>query len=88
MQACCPGVPESTTMPNPETASAATRSAGIRRSTPRDSDTKPTGLPDTEVICNGTDAATLLTVGSLGADFVRTFRQLTINYERMFIRGE
>ena len=47
-----------------------------------------TGLPDTEVICNGTDAATLLTVGSLGADFVRTFRQLTINYERMFIRGE
>ncbi|OUO19657.1 hypothetical protein B5F90_08315 [Alistipes sp. An31A] len=29
----------------------------------------------------------LLSAGSLGADFVRSFRQLTINYRQMFIRG-
>ena len=26
--------------------------------------------------------------GSLGADFVRAFRRLTVNYVQMFIRGE
>lgn len=45
-------------------------------------------LHNTEVICDGTEGGTLLTVGSLGADFVRSFRRLTINYERMFLRGE
>lgn len=45
-------------------------------------------LHDTEVICNEAEGGTLLTVGSLGADFVRSFRRLTINYERMFLRGE
>lgn len=34
------------------------------------------------------EGGTLLTVGSLGADFVRSFRRLTISYERMFLRGE
>ena len=45
-------------------------------------------LHDTEVICNEAEGGTLLTVGSLGADFVRSFRRLTISYERMFLRGE
>lgn len=45
-------------------------------------------LHDTEVICDGAKGDTLLTVGSLGADFIRSFRRLTINYERMFLRGE
>ena len=37
---------------------------------------------------SGIRPATLLTVGSLGADFVRAFHRLTINSGRMFIRGE
>lgn len=45
-------------------------------------------LHDTEVLCSEAEGDTLLTVGSLGADFVRSFRRLTINYDRMFIRGE
>lgn len=45
-------------------------------------------LHDTEVVCNEAEGGTLLTVGSLGADFVRSFRRLTVNYEHMFIRGE
>lgn len=45
-------------------------------------------LHDTEVVCNEAEGGTLLTVGSLGVDFVRSFRQLTINYRRMFIRSE
>lgn len=45
-------------------------------------------LHDTEVICDGAKGDTLLTVGSLGADFIRSFRRLTINCERMFLRGE
>lgn len=45
-------------------------------------------LHDTEVICDGAEGGLLLTAGSLGADFVRSFRRLTINYERMFLRGE
>ena len=44
--------------------------------------------PDTEVTCRGGEGHPLLTVGSLGADFVRSFRRLTISYERMFLRGE
>lgn len=34
-----------------------------------------------------TDVGPLLSVESLGADFVRPFRRLTINYGRMFIHG-
>lgn len=45
-------------------------------------------LHDTEVVYDGADTATLLTVGSLGSDFVRSFRRLTISYRQMFIRGE
>ena len=45
-------------------------------------------LHDTEVVYDGAGTATLLTVGSLGADFVRSFRRLTISYRQMFIRGE
>ena len=45
-------------------------------------------LHDTEVISSGPEGGVVPYNGSLGADFVRTFRQLTINYERMFIRGE
>ena len=45
-------------------------------------------LHDTEVLCNEAEGGSLLYVGSLGADFVRSFRRLTINYDRMFIRGE
>ncbi|WP_300798195.1 hypothetical protein [uncultured Alistipes sp.] len=45
-------------------------------------------LHDTEVICDEAEGGLLLTAGSLGADFVRSFRRLTINYERMFLRGE
>lgn len=44
-------------------------------------------LHDTEVLCNEAEDGSLLSAGSLGADFVRSFRQLTINYRRMFIRG-
>lgn len=44
-------------------------------------------LHDTEVLCNEAEDGSLLCAGSLGADFVRSFRQLTINYRRMFIRG-
>ena len=44
-------------------------------------------LHDTEVLCNGAEGGSLLSAGSLGADFVRSFRQLTINYRQMFIRG-
>lgn len=40
-------------------------------------------LHDTEVFCNEAEGGMLLTVGSLGADFVRSFRRLTINYERI-----
>lgn len=45
-------------------------------------------LHDTEVICSGPEGGAMPYNGSLGADFVRAFRRLTINYERMFIRGE
>ena len=44
-------------------------------------------LHDTEVLCNEAEGGSLLSAGSLGADFVRSFRQLTINYRQMFIRG-
>ena len=44
-------------------------------------------LHDTEVLCNEAEDGSLLCAGSLGTDFVRSFRQLTINYRRMFIRG-
>ncbi|HIY13829.1 MAG TPA: retropepsin-like domain-containing protein [Candidatus Alistipes cottocaccae] len=45
-------------------------------------------LHDTEVISSGPEGGVVPYNGSLGADFVRAFRRLTINYERMFIRGE
>lgn len=45
-------------------------------------------LHNTEVLCNEAEGGSLLTVGSLGADFVRSFRRLTINYRRMFLHGE
>ena len=45
-------------------------------------------LHDTEVICTGPGGEAMPYSGSLGADFVRSFRRMTINYRRMFIRGE
>lgn len=45
-------------------------------------------LRDTEVICTGPGDGARPYNGSLGADFVRSFRRLTISYNRMFIRGE
>lgn len=44
-------------------------------------------LYDTEVITN-TESGSQLFSGSLGADFVLSFRRLVINYQNMFIRGE
>lgn len=49
---------------------------------------------DTEAVLPDVEAVTRSTVGSLagkgmlGADFVLSFRRLTINYDNMFIRGE
>ena len=45
-------------------------------------------LHDTEVICTGPGGGAMPYNGSLGADFVRAFRRLTVNYVQMFIRGE
>ena len=44
-------------------------------------------LHDTEVIKN-TESDNHLFSGSLGADFVLSFKRLVINYQDMFIRGE
>ena len=44
-------------------------------------------LYNTEVIKN-TGSGSLLFSGSLGADFVLSFKRLVINYQSMFIRGE
>ena len=44
-------------------------------------------LYNTEVIKN-TESGSLLFSGSLGADFVLSFKRLVINYQSMFIRGE
>lgn len=44
-------------------------------------------LHDTEVI-KGTDPGSHLFSGSLGADFVLSFKRLVINYRSMFVRGE
>lgn len=44
-------------------------------------------LHDTEVIKN-TESDSQLFSGSLGADFVLSFKRLVINYQDMFIRGE
>lgn len=46
----------------------------------------PVTLHDTEVLKES--AGTPLFSGSLGADFVMSFKRLTINYKNMFIRGE
>lgn len=46
----------------------------------------PVTLYDTDVCA--TDNTLTFYAGSLGADFVLAFRRLTINYERMFLRGE
>ena len=44
-------------------------------------------LYDTEVIQN-TESGSQLFSGSLGADFVLSFKRLVINYQNMFVRGE
>lgn len=44
-------------------------------------------LHNTEVITN-TETDSRLFAGSLGADFVLSFKRLAINYQNMFIRGE
>lgn len=44
-------------------------------------------LYDTEVVKN-TESSSQLFSGSLGADFVLSFKWLVINYQNMFIRGE
>lgn len=44
-------------------------------------------LYDSEVITN-TESDSQLFSGSLGADFVLSFKRLVINYQNMFIRGE
>lgn len=44
-------------------------------------------LHNTEVITN-TGINSRLFAGSLGTDFVLSFKRLTINYQNMFIRGE
>ena len=44
-------------------------------------------LYDTEVVKN-TESDSQLFSGSLGADFVLSFKQLVINYQNMFIHGE
>ena len=47
---------------------------------------QPVQLQDTEVIKDA-DGGFLLS-GSLGADFILSFKRLTVNYENMFVRGE
>ena len=48
---------------------------------------QPVTLTNTEVVLEE-PAESQLFSGSLGADFVLSFKRLTINYENMFIRGE
>lgn len=43
-------------------------------------------LYNTEVIKNA-ESGSQLFAGSLGADFVLSFRRLVINYQNMFVRG-
>lgn len=47
----------------------------------------PVTLYNTEVVKYNTNGSQLFS-GSLGADFVLSFKRLTINYNKMFIRGE
>ena len=44
-------------------------------------------LYDTEIIKNPESGSQLFS-GSLGADFVLSFKRLVINYQNMFVRGE
>ena len=47
---------------------------------------QPVRLQDTDVIKD--DEEIHLLSGSLGADFILSFKRLTVNYDKMFIRGE